>query len=131
MTTSERISNFFRKAGLIFGGVVVIGIIITLLVCNYTYSEGNRAGVVVKFSKKGFLMKTYEGELNMGGMGNVPNTAERNFLWYFSVKDKAVAEKLMKLEGKKVSLHYREIVKNMPWQGDTKYFVDGVEVINN
>ena len=74
-------------------------------------------------------MKTYEGELYLGGLGNVPNTAQANMIWKFSVKDKEVAEKLLNLEGRKVSLHYREIVKNMPWQGDTKYFVDGVAEI--
>jgi hypothetical protein len=104
---------------------------ITFLIFNYTYSEGNRAGVVVKFSKKGYLLKTYEGELNMGGMGNLPNTAQQNMLWNFSVKDQVVADTLMNLEGRKVSLHYKEIIKNMPWQGETKYFVDGVKLIKD
>lgn len=104
---------------------------ITFLIFGYTYSEGSRAGVVVKFSKRGYLLKTYEGELNMGGMGNLPNTAQMNMLWNFSVKDKAIADTLMNLEGRKVSLHYKEIIKNMPWQGETKYFVDGVKLIKD
>jgi hypothetical protein len=130
MSEKGKLANGVRKGLIIFTGILIIGIAITLLVCNYTYSEGSRAGVVIKFSKKGYLMKTYEGELNMGGMGNLPNTAQVNLMWEFSVKQKAVADTLLKLEGRKVSLHYREIVKNMPWQGDTKYFVDAVEVIN-
>jgi len=109
--------------------IVITGLGITYLIFNYTYSEGNRAGVLIKFSKKGYIFKTYEGELNIGGMGNIPNTAQANQLWDFSVRDKAVADTLMKLEGKKVSLHYNEVIKNLFWDGETKYFVDGVRVI--
>jgi hypothetical protein len=118
-----------RKIIIIVALIIVVITAITFLIFNYTYSEGNRAGVVVKFSKKGYLLKTYEGELNMGGMGNLPNTAQMNMLWNFSVNDQAVADTLMNLEGRKVSLHYKEIIKNMPWQGETKYFVDGVKLI--
>jgi hypothetical protein len=120
-----------RKIIMITSLIILVITAITFLIFNYTYSEGNRAGVVVKFSKKGYLLKTYEGELNMGGMGNLPNTAQMNMLWNFSVKDQAVAETLMNLEGRKVSLHYKEIIKNMPWQGETKYFVDGVKLIKD
>jgi hypothetical protein len=120
-----------RKIIIIVALIILVITAITFLIFNYTYSEGNRAGVVVKFSKKGYLLKTYEGELNMGGMGNLPNTAQQNMLWNFSVKDQAVADTLMNLEGRKVSLHYKEIIKNMPWQGETKYFVDGVKLIKD
>ena len=110
--------------------LVVVGIFgIIYLVFNYTYSEGNRAGVIIKFSKKGYVFKTYEGELNIGGMGNIPNTAQLNNIWLFSVRSNAVADTLMKLEGKKVSLHYHEVLKNLVWDGETHYFVDGVKVI--
>jgi hypothetical protein len=120
-----------RKIIIITSIIILVITAITFLIFNYTYSEGNRAGVVVKFSKKGYLLKTYEGELNMGGMGNLPNTAQMNMLWNFSVNDQAVADTLMNLEGRKVSLHYKEIIKNMPWQGETKYFVDGVKLIKD
>ena len=109
--------------------IVIAGLGITYLIFNYTYSEGSRAGVLIKFSKKGYVFKTYEGELNIGGMGNIPNTAQANSIWVFSVRNSVTADSLMKLEGKKVSLHYREVVKNLVWDGDTKYFVDGVKVI--
>jgi len=113
----------------IFLAVMIAGSVIGALVCNYTYSEGTRAGVLIKFSRKGFIFKTYEGELNIGGMGNVPNTAQGNLIWTFSVKDKAVSDKLMKMQGRKVSLQYEEIVKAMPWQGETSFFVIGAEPI--
>jgi len=118
-----------RRFLFILIALVIIGSVITLLVFGYTYSEGNRAGVLIKFSHKGFVFKTYEGELNLGGMGNLPNTAQFNQIWNFSVRDKAIADTLMNLEGRKVSLHYREVVKGLPWQGETNYFVDGVKVL--
>ena len=118
-----------KKWLLILLTIVAAALAVTFFIFNFTYSEGNRAGVVIKFSKKGYVFKTYEGELNMGGMGNIPNTAQANSIWNFSVKSQPVADTLMKLEGRKVSLHYREIIKHMPWQGETNYFVDGVEPI--
>jgi hypothetical protein len=124
-------SHTGRKILLITLTVLILVTVITFLIFNYTYSEGSRAGVVIKFSKRGYVLKTYEGELNMGGMGNLPQTAQMNLIWNFSVRDNAVADTLMKLEGRKVSLHYKEVIKNMPWQGDTKHFVDQVSVINN
>lgn len=109
--------------------VTVVVLAVLYFIFNFTYSEGNRAGVLIKFSKKGYVFKTYEGQLNIGGLGNVPNTAQMDNHWEFSVRNSAIADTLMLMEGKKVSLHYKEVVKNMFWDGETKYFVDGVKVI--
>lgn len=119
----------FKKIVAIFFLIVLIVLTALYFIFNFTYSEGNRAGVLIKFSKKGYVFKTYEGELNIGGLGNVPNTAQMDNHWEFSVRNNAIADTLMQLEGKKVSLHYNEVVKNMFWDGETKYFVDGVKVI--
>jgi hypothetical protein len=105
---------------LIFGGVY--------LYTQFTYSEGNRAGVLIKFSKKGNVFKTYEGEVNQIGLSQTPQTGLMNNIWDFSVKDQATADTLMRLEGKNVSLHYKEIKHAFSWQGETNYFVDRVEV---
>jgi hypothetical protein len=127
-------SNGKKSSGgkwlMIFIVAIVVITAITFMIFNYTYSEGNRAGVMIKFSKKGYIFKTYEGELNIGGMGNIPNTAQMNQIWDFSVRDPAIADTLMHLEGRKLSLHYRQVVKNLTWQGETNYFVDGVQVLN-
>jgi hypothetical protein len=93
---------------------------------QFTYSEGNRAGILIKFSKKGNLFKTYEGEINQIGLSQVPQGGLMNNIWDFSVKDAAVADQLNHLEGKSVSLHYREIKHAFVWQGETNYFVDNV-----
>lgn len=92
---------------------------------QFTYSEGNRPGVLIKFSKKGYIFKTYEGEINQIGM----NAGLANNLWDFSVKDPAVADALEKKVGKNVSLHYRQINRSFAWQGDTNYFVDSVSEV--
>jgi hypothetical protein len=111
--------------------IVVVAAVIIYFTYFFTYSEGNRAGVLIKFSKKGYVFKTFEGELNMGGVGNLPNTAQVNQIWLFSVTDKAVADSLMLLEGKKVSLHYNQVNKSLPWRGETNSYVDGFKVLGN
>ncbi len=114
--------------------IIVIAILLLILggyymYTQYTYSEGNRAGILIKFSKKGNIFKTYEGELNQIGLSQSPQTGLMNNLWDFSVKDQATAEKLMHLEGKNVSLHYNEIKHAFMWQGETNYFVDRVDEV--
>lgn len=100
-----------------------------ILYANYTYSDGNRAGILIKFSKKGYVFKTYEGELNLGGINPIPGNTIANNIWEFSVKDENVAMALDTLQGKKVRLHYKEKKQNLFWRGDTNYMVDEVVVI--
>jgi hypothetical protein len=111
----------------------IIGIIIVFLVIffvarySYTYSEGNRAGRLIKFSKQGFMFKTYEGEMNLGGVTNAANNSMMmNYMWDFSVTNQSVADSLLKLEGKEISVHYKEKMAKLPWRGDTKYIVDRI-----
>ncbi|MFN8278185.1 MAG: hypothetical protein U0T84_11940 [Chitinophagales bacterium] len=96
---------------------------------QYTYSEGNRAGLLIKFSNKGYLFKTFEGELNLGGVNTDPKAGLVNNVWNFSVTNRAVADSLMHLEGKYIRLHYKQIIHNFSWQGETPYFVDAVEEV--
>ena len=95
-----------------------------------TISDGFRDGTLIKFSHKGYVFKTYEGELNQGGIANPSNgTMLANQIWHFSVKDDATAEKLNKLGGKVLRLHYKQYRSNFIWEGDTPYLVDGVEEV--
>lgn len=94
----------------------------------FTYSSGNRFGLLQKFSQKGTLFKTYEGELilsSVRGNLNVPIASEK---FYFSVSDKNVAQQLMNLQGHNVTVHYHEKNGTLPWRGDTPYIVDSVRV---
>jgi len=91
---------------------------------NWTYSDGNRAGYIQKFSRKGWVCKTHEGEL---AMTTVPGVAP--VLWGFTVWDDRVAGELSRVMGKRVILHYKEY-RYLPTTcfGETTYFVDRVEV---
>jgi len=86
----------------------------------FSYSQGYRAGELVKFSKKGVLYKTWEGQISQEATQP---------LWNFSVQDNEpdVIEQLKNLQGKNVKLTYKERFKTFPWWGDTHYFVTAVE----
>jgi len=92
-------------------------------VFNWSYSEGERAGYLQKFSTKGWLCKTHEGEI---AMTTVPGVAP--LIWSFSVWDNAMAEQISGHLGKKVVVHYREY-RGLPTEcfGTTDYFVDSVK----
>jgi len=105
--------------------LAVFGLSAYLLIAfNWSYSDGNRAGYMQKFSHKGWVCKTYEGEL---AMTTVPGVAP--VLWSFSVWDQRVADELSTVMGKRVILHYKEY-RYLPGTcfGDTDYFVDRVEI---
>jgi len=89
---------------------------------TYTYSSGDRAGYVQKFSDKGWICKTWEGELSMV---NIPNAAQEK--WTFSVRNDSVAKAIKASMGTKVALTYEEH-RGVPTScfGDTPYFVTGV-----
>lgn len=127
----DSIKAKLRKGLNYFLVTVVVIIVAAYLICGYGYGSGSQAGVLMKFSKKGLVFKTYEGELNTGGMGNIANTAQMNQIWNFSVTDPAIADSLINLSGRRVSLHYKQILKQMPWQGETNLFVDGFTVLPN
>ncbi len=104
--------------------LLLLGAAYLIVVFNWTYSDGNRAGYIQKFSTKGWLCKTHEGEL---AMTTVPGTAP--VLWDFTIWDDKVAAQLAEVMGKRVILHYKEY-RYIPTNcfGDTTYFVDKVEV---
>jgi hypothetical protein len=87
---------------------------------SWSYSDGERAGVLQKFSRKGWICKTYEGELAQYVVAGVAPQ-----IWAFSVRDSKVAAELNKLVGEKVQLHYTEH-RGVPTQcfGETGYFVE-------
>jgi hypothetical protein len=123
----SRLKAFILKVVL---GVVVL-CLLAIWACSWTYSEGTRAGQLIKISNKGVVFKTNEGELNMGGLrvGSTNDGLEGN-LWQFSVLDEDILDRLEASEGKRVKLSYKERYKSMPWQGDTNYFIVAVEVID-
>lgn len=107
----------------LFGIPLAIAGLYLAFVLNFSYSEGERAGYLQKFSEKGWLCKTYEGEL---AMTTVPGVAP--VLWDFTVRDAAVAAQINEYLGKKVILHYKEH-RGLPTTcfGETAYFADRIE----
>ena len=91
-------------------------------VSSWTYSDGTRAGNLIKISKKGMVFKTYEGQLNLGGFQQDPDGVSGN-IWNFSVPRNEVYQQMQNYEGKQVKLYYKERYNAMPWQGKTNYFV--------
>jgi hypothetical protein len=97
----------------------------TFATLTWNYSEGERAGVLQKFSRKGWLCKSYEGEL---AMTTVPGVAPT--IWAFSVREDSLVTKLREAVGQNVRLHYREH-RGVPTTcfGETNYYVDGLSVV--
>ena len=109
--------------------LVIVGVAGFLWVANWTYSDGTRAGYLVKVTRKGVVFKTYEGQLNLGGFQGADDQGLVGNTWEFSVKDEDVYRKLQGHEGQKVKLAYEQQYRAMPWQGKTNYFVTAIERI--
>jgi hypothetical protein len=110
--------------GVVIGVVLLVALLAGYLafVLKWSYSTGERAGWVQKFSNKGWVCKTWEGEL---ALVSLPGSTVEKF--YFTVRDDDVAERISKAIGHRVSLHYEEKV-GLPTScfGDTRYFVTSV-----
>lgn len=94
----------------------------------FTYSDGYRYGLLQKFSRRGSLFKTYEGEMILSSVKGNNNVALASEKFYFSVTDGALAQQLGNLQGRGVTVHYKQ--KNAPafWRGDSEYIVDSVKI---
>lgn len=118
------------KRRLWIGGSIAF-VLITIFVYfrySFVYSEGTRVGIIYKFSKKGTIFKTYEGEMVLPGIRNKNRDASMSSNTFnFSVTDEALAKKLMKSQGMEVELHYIYYNGALPWRGDS--YEDGGQYI--
>lgn len=110
--------------------LVVFGVLYALT--GWSYSDGERAGTVSKFSRRGFIFKTYEGVLNVGGFSGETGSLTPQY-FDFSVKDDAIAAQVTQAvkTGQRVTLHYEEKIIKFPWSGETKYYITAVEIIGS
>jgi hypothetical protein len=116
------------RRGRRFGRTLLIVLVLAVLLCalwtwfalSWSYSEGERAGVLQKFSKKGWICKTYEGELAMYVVGGVAPQ-----IWYFSTRDEALAKQFSGAVGEQIRLHYAEH-RGVPTScfAETPYFAE-------
>jgi hypothetical protein len=115
----------FKRFLLITVAIVVAVITAwTLFTLNWSYAKGERAGYVQKLSEKGWICKTWEGEMAMVTM---PGTVAEKF--YFTVPDDAIAQKINATVGSRVVLHYEQH-RWIPFScfAETEYFVTDVRV---
>ena len=126
-------------------GKVIFFIIFILLiaVCGYVYwfyynpySDGYREGILQKFSRKGNVMKTYEGEIIQLGFGQRGAAFGAQY-FYFSVADLKIADSLEKCTGKVIDVHYTQYRRSLPWRGENynnnqeqgQYIVDDIRSV--
>ena len=124
-----------RQSGMSFiGWLVVVVVVGGLLFSAYiwtalawSYADGERAGWVQKFSRKGYLCKTWEGEM---AMVSLPGSVPEKFL--FTVRDETVAQQVNQAMGRRVALFYEEHI-GLPTScfGETGHFVKGVKLIDD
>ncbi|MFZ4876960.1 hypothetical protein ACL9RI_17945 [Janthinobacterium sp. Mn2066] len=117
--TSKKVT--FAFAIFILAGILLLAAY-TWLSLSFSYSEGERAGYLQKFSKRGWICKTWEGELLLTAL---PGTIPEKF--QFSVRDEAVAKQLSAAAGKHILVSYSQH-KGVPTQcfGETEYYADKV-----
>ena len=122
--TAKRVLGYF--VGLLLGLALLVALY-TFVVLTWSYSAGERAGYMQKLSSKGFICKTWEGELQLVA---VPGSMPEKFL--FSVRDDAVAARINATMGKRVALTYEQHI-GVPTScfGETEYFVTDVKEVPN
>lgn len=115
-----------RKLVLLLIVLLAGGALWTAFSLYYDYSDGERAGYVQKFSRKGWICKTWEGEL---ALVNLPGAMPEIF--HFTVRDTTVARRIQAAVGKRVALTYEQHI-GIPTTcfGDTQYFVVDVRVVD-
>lgn len=124
-------TTFFRRHRwkiILFGFIALVvgaGSLWTLITLTFSYSDGDRVGYVQKFSHRGWLCRTWEGEL---AMTPVPGATPQIFS--FSVRDNDTVKRIKDAEGKRVALHYKE-KRGIPSScfGDTNYFISDIRVL--
>ncbi len=114
----------YALGGILFAPILLF-VFYTWFVLTWSYSTGERAGYVQKLSKKGFIAKTWEGELAMVSMpGTMPE------IFYFTVPTDSVAAQINASLGKRVKLHYEQHI-GVPSRlfGESEYFITKVEIV--
>jgi hypothetical protein len=123
--------TFFRRHRwkiILFGFLAVVfgaAALWTAITLTFSYSDGDRIGYIQKLSHRGWICRTWEGELAM-----TPVPGAQPTIFYFTVRDEAVAKRVKDAEGKRVALHYKE-KRGVPSScfGDTSYFISDIRLL--
>jgi len=124
----SEIKRKIRKAFyLFFALILIVATIFIYWKYFYTFSDGYRAGLLQKFSHKGNIFKTYEGEMILSSVSSNMNVAIASEKFYFSVTSKNLAQQLDTIQGRMVIVHYKQKNGILFWHGDSEYLVDSVK----
>ncbi|GGB24553.1 hypothetical protein [Puia dinghuensis] len=110
-------------------GITIAVIVLAVAIWFYfryerPFGEGVKAGTLNYVVYKGYIWKTYEGEVILAGFQNKPSLQSNEFT--FSIDNDAVAKRLELASGKEVQLHYHEYLGALPWRGYSKFVVDSI-----
>lgn len=108
--------------------VIIIGSIFIYWKYFYTYSSGYRAGTLQKFSSKGVLFKTYEGEMILSSVSSTRDVALASEKFFFTLTNKSLIRQFDTLQGEMVIVHYRQKNGTLFWRGDSEYLVDSLRI---
>jgi hypothetical protein len=119
--------GFRLKLACVLLGVLLAVVFAAYALFGYDYSEGSRSGYIRKFSRKGVIFKTYEGEIDKRLAGG---SYDERDIFQFSVRDPKVAARIEQAEktGKWVTLKYHQKIMRMPTRGDTEFFIEDVTI---
>ena len=110
--------------------VIIVLTVISIIYVKYfyTYSEGYRAGLLQKFSHKGAIFKTFEGEMILSSVTSTRDVAIASDKFLFSVINKSLVRQFDTLQGSTVIVHYKQKNAKLFWRGDSEYLVDSVKI---
>jgi hypothetical protein len=120
----RKIKRFFRW--LIFLVVIFLGVFIYFKYF-FTYSEGYRAGLLQKFSNKGVIVKTYEGEMILSSVSSSRDVALASEKFQFTVTNKNLIREFDTLQGENIIVHYKQKKGAIFFRGDSPYLVDSIK----
>jgi hypothetical protein len=125
-------TRVFRKTKKILRWTITITLIIFCIFIYwkyfFTYSEGYRAGLLQKFSSKGTLVKTYEGEMILSSVASNRDVALASEKFLFTLANKNLVRQFDTLQGEMIIVHYKQKNGRVFWRGDSPYLVDSVKV---
>jgi hypothetical protein len=108
--------------------ILIFGAIFIYWKYFFTYSEGYRAGLLQKFSSKGMIFKTYEGEMILSSVSSTRDVALASEKFLFTLTNKSLVRQFDTLQGSMVIVHYRQKNGTIFWRGDSQYLVDSVKI---
>ena len=132
ITKSETWTRIVRKSKKFFKRLLFLLVILFAIYFYFqyifTYSKGYRTGLLQKFSNKGFIFKTYEGELILSSVASNKDITLASEKFLFSVTNKDLVRQFDTLQGRNVIVHYNEKKGVLFWRGDTRFLVDSVKI---